>query len=57
MSKQNLEMLEEIFKGAKMGMNATKLVMDKTKDTDLKKQADRPIRKLFQNSSKRRRKC
>ena len=36
MSKQNLEMLEEIFKGAKMGMNATKLVMDKTKDTDLK---------------------
>ena len=25
MSKQNLEMLEEIFKGAKMGMNATKL--------------------------------
>ena len=26
MSKQNLEMLEEIFKGAKMGMNATKLV-------------------------------
>ena len=31
-----LEMLEEIFKGAKMGMNATKLVMDKTKDTDLK---------------------
>ncbi len=36
MSKQNLEMLEEVFKGAKMGMNATKLVMDKTKDTDLK---------------------
>ncbi len=36
MSKQNLELLEEVFKGAKMGMNATKLVMDKTKDTDLK---------------------
>ena len=36
MSTHNLEMLEEIFKGAKMGMNATKLVMDKTKDTDLK---------------------
>ena len=36
MSKQNLENAGRDFKGAKMGMNATKLVMDKTKDTDLK---------------------
>ena len=42
MSKQNLEMLEEIFKGAKMGMNATKLV-----DVYKRQTLIRPIKPIF----------